>query len=253
VTRKKAAEISNAFLAERVRALAIMYLTRRDDLQVAPADRQLGIEFLVRILRKEDPSVRQFGVALRGSVEALTADHAGKALGTALQRFSQVAEYPYPVCLFYFTMENDEGHYVWVAEPVLGEEGSPGLRVHSEPDITRLTTSAIDEIVARVNRWYDAFYARIVMADGREDMADGLKLLHRIIDREAEYFEAHGRPPQRLILPVRLAYDIAKLGREHLGELSGLILKEGVQVLEREKLLGMEVKLVRAGEDFRVE
>jgi hypothetical protein len=47
------------FITERARALAMIHLTRRQDLQIKPGEREAGIEFLVSIAReKGEPSLR---------------------------------------------------------------------------------------------------------------------------------------------------------------------------------------------------
>ena len=76
-------------------------------------------------------------------------------------------------------------------------------------------------------------------------MATGRETLHEIIDKEAEFFQQHGVPPRKIKLPVLVAYDLAKCGRDDLGELSGRIFKDGVSALEKEGFHGMQVEIVR--------
>jgi hypothetical protein len=80
-----------------------------------------------------------------------------------------------------------------------------------------------------------------------------LDLWHAIIDAEAEYESEHGQPPRVLKLPVLQAYDLAKLRRDVLGELSGRVMQEGIKVFEKEGLLGVPVKLVPGGDEFEFE
>ncbi len=47
--KKKRATRQQRFIAERVRALAIVYLTRRDDLVVTEETAELGIDLWVRL------------------------------------------------------------------------------------------------------------------------------------------------------------------------------------------------------------
>ncbi len=72
-----------------------------------------------------------------------------------------------------------------------------------------------------------------------------IELWHSIIDAEAAYEAEHGNPPKKLKLPVQLAYDLAKLGHEQLGELWGRVMKSGIVVFEEEGLLGVSVEIVR--------
>lgn len=143
------------FIQERSCALAMIHLTRRDDLAVTNAGPASGLRFLVSITReKGQPSGRQFGVILRGAFGPLTE---GKVHASLL-----AGEFPYPVCLFFFTMADDQGYYAWVAEPDVTADG-PRLLMHDGPPCRKLDRAALDEIVERVDRWYDAFFSRIAV------------------------------------------------------------------------------------------
>jgi hypothetical protein len=76
-------------------------------------------------------------------------------------------------------------------------------------------------------------------------MSTGRETLNQIIDQEAEFFQRHGEPPHKIKLPVLMAYDLAKCGRDELGELAGRIFKDGIVVLEKEGFHGMNVEIVR--------
>lgn len=76
-------------------------------------------------------------------------------------------------------------------------------------------------------------------------MANGRDVLHRIIDEEATFFQQHGTAPRKIKLPVLMAYDLAKCGRDDLGDLSGRVFKDGITVFEREGFHGMSVEIVR--------
>lgn len=80
---------------------------------------------------------------------------------------------------------------------------------------------------------------------GEYTMSTGREMLDQIIDQEASFFELHGQPPRKIKLPVLMAYDLAKCGREELGELSGRVFKDGISVFEKEGLHGMAVEIVR--------
>lgn len=151
------------FVAERARALAMIHLTRRDDLVVQKAGEGLGLEFIVRITKEAgEPSLRQFGVFLRGSKSSATEAHLDKVLRPVLRSFVGIGQFPYPVCLFHFTMDDDKGYYTWVAEPAVAH-GGPRLLMHQAPHCRTLDRAALDEIVEKVDRWYDAFFGRIAV------------------------------------------------------------------------------------------
>lgn len=151
------------FIAERARALALMHLTRRDDLFVSEADRTVGFQFIVS-LRGEtgERSLRQFGVFLRGTKGPLTEEHLNKALRPTMQSFQSVGQFPYPACLFHFSMDGDQGYDTWVAEPVVTDAG-PRLILHAQAHCRKLDREALDALVAAVDRWYDAFFATIAV------------------------------------------------------------------------------------------
>src|SRR5262245_25210559 len=96
------------FVAERTRALAMVHLTRRDDLVVTQAGQEVGLELIVYLKNKQ--SLRQFGVFLRGTKSAVTEEHLNKVLRTTMQAIARAGEFPYPVCLFHFTMDDDQGY-----------------------------------------------------------------------------------------------------------------------------------------------
>src|SRR4051794_1105044 len=118
------------FIAGRVKDLAVMHLRRRKDLEARWAGNSEGwIDCVVEIKGKSAPSRRLFGVELRGTMSPVTDDHANKVLRPSMQAMLRKGEIPFPVCLLYFTMQNNEGRYTWFAEPVL-EDGKPVLKYH---------------------------------------------------------------------------------------------------------------------------
>lgn len=107
------------FVAERVRILALVYLTRREDLIITEETADVGVDFWVTLNREEKVRHRKFGVELRGSWKAVTANHVNKTLYPSMQRMLRYGPFPFPVVVFCFTMENNEGWYTWAAEPVV--------------------------------------------------------------------------------------------------------------------------------------
>jgi hypothetical protein len=80
---------------------------------------------------------------------------------------------------------------------------------------------------------------------GEYAMPSGREVLDQIIDCEASFFNEHGKPPRKMKLPVLMAYDLAKCGRDQLGDLSGKVFKDGITVFEKEGFHGMVVEIVR--------
>jgi hypothetical protein len=244
--------VSDWFIEQRTRSLATVYLTRRDDLLITEAPQESGLDLIVTIQARKGAPERKFGIILRGTRSDVTADAADDILQPTVEALDGCA-YPYPVCLFLFCMESDRGYYTWIAEPLVTHEDSPVLRHRGQSACAELDTAAVNHIAVSVLAWYDAFYRGAPSdATGRRK-ATGIEVLHGIIDGEAAYFSEHRRPPALLKLPVLQAYELAKLGREHLGDLSARIVKDGVRVLEKDGLLGMRVKLVTDQPDFSFE
>src|ERR1700722_13282157 len=73
------------FIAERVRALAVVYLTRRGDLIVTEETGDVGVDLWVTLNLEDKDGHRKFGVELRGVWTAVTADHANKVLYPSMQ------------------------------------------------------------------------------------------------------------------------------------------------------------------------
>ena len=151
------------FVAERTRALAMVHLTRRDDLKVVKAEPGLGLEFIVAVAKESGvPSLRQFGVALRGTKSPVTVAHLDKVLRPTMQSFARRDAFPFPICLFHFTMDDDKGYYTWVAEPAVAD-GEARLLRRQAAHCETLDRAALDQIVGQVDRWYDAFFGRITV------------------------------------------------------------------------------------------
>jgi hypothetical protein len=150
------------FLAERARALATVILTRRNDLTVAETKADTGLDYHVYIAREEDQVRAMFGVLLRAVMAPVTTEHANKVLGPTMGSFQRMGRFAYPVCLFFFTLREDQAFYTWLAEPVLAEDGSPRLVQHQQADCKALDDQALDAIVGRVVAWYDALAGELV-------------------------------------------------------------------------------------------
>jgi hypothetical protein len=150
------------FIAERARALALVYLTRREDLIVSEETVHVGIDLWVTLNMEDKERHRKFGVQVKGGLAAVTPDHVDRALQIGIQQGLRYRPFPFPVVLFFFTMENNEGWYTWVAEPVVSSGGGFEIVLHGKASGRPLNTEAIDAIVEAVDRWYDAFFAKAI-------------------------------------------------------------------------------------------
>jgi hypothetical protein len=150
------------FVEKRAHALALMLLTSRADLLIEEVKDDIGLDYIVRFHAEGKEGLREFGVQLKGSWAAATREHVNKAIRPAFKEMNRYGAFLRPVCLFFFTMENDESWYTWVAEPIESEDGKPLLHPHQEPDCRQLDKRALKEIIERVDAWFDALFSNLI-------------------------------------------------------------------------------------------
>jgi hypothetical protein len=147
-------------IAERARALAIVHLTGRPDVTVQEETQEIGVDLLAFIRPKGRRGIRQFGVAVKGAWESVTAARAQDVLRPRMREVLRDGPFPFPVVLFWFTMDDDQAWYACAAEPVVAPDGGAELHLHDEANGLPLDDRIADGIVARINDRYDAYYAR---------------------------------------------------------------------------------------------
>jgi hypothetical protein len=152
------------YIVERVHALAVMHLTRRSDLVVRDVwrDPHYLTDLTVEIIEPGKIGRRRFGVYVEGTKTAIDDEHSNKQLDPSVRQFSSDNPLPDPICLFYFSMEGDQGYFTWIKEPVI-VDGTARLRIHHQAHGVKLDRKILDRIVQQVNDWYDAFYASVVV------------------------------------------------------------------------------------------
>jgi hypothetical protein len=149
------------FLADRVRALATVILTRRGDLTVVETKQDTGLDFHVSIDREDKPMRLVFGVLLRGVLSPVTVDHANQVLSPTMGQFQGMRKFTYPVCLFFFAMREEQAFFSWLAEPVV-TDGAPKLVHHDKANCVELTDELLDRVVEQIVAWYDAVEAVLI-------------------------------------------------------------------------------------------
>jgi hypothetical protein len=161
-------DMKKKWLAVRTQALAVIYLTRRRDLVITDLNMKAdtGIDLFVCVER-DDPLARPlFGVLVRGGVKSATPVEVDKLLDATFAKFVRRGHFAYPVCLFYFTMREDQAFFTWLAEPVTDPAGEPKLLHHKKAKCRVLTDHLLNDAVERIVRWYDALQAALVAQDG---------------------------------------------------------------------------------------
>ncbi|GEM_PF-641860 len=149
-------------LCTETRALTMMLLTRRADLLIEEVKDDIGLDYIVRFQTAGKKGLRELGIELRAVGSAVTKKYADKALRPAVQQMKRYGRFLFPVCLFFFTMQDEGAWYTWVTEPVVSENGKPTLQSCDQPDCRQLDDAALDQILERVDLWYDAAFPSLI-------------------------------------------------------------------------------------------
>jgi hypothetical protein len=151
------------FVSARSEALAGLLLTSREDVKVR-SERKTddGVEFLVEVKKGEGPSMRMFAVQVKGTVSVDASQWTA-----AVQHLFRLAPKSIfmPACLFLVNVRDNRSFYSWVAEPVVEDNGAK-LRFVQAPAFRALDRQAVDEIVGRVNAWYDVLPLQLMAKSG---------------------------------------------------------------------------------------
>jgi len=151
-------ETNERYIGDQVRSRANVILTRRDDLRIVETKEQTGLDIHVYVDREDKPMRIVLGVLLRGVPSPTTAEHANKVLGPTMGFFQGLHKFTYPVCLFFFTVRDEQAFFSWLAEPVVNGDG-PKLVHHRQAKCVELTDALLGDVVHRVVGWYDAVEA----------------------------------------------------------------------------------------------
>jgi hypothetical protein len=143
------------FIDERAEHLAVVYLTRRQDLVIErmTMTADYGLDIFITILRDKLPTGRVFGVQVKGQDKAFK-DIQKLSLPFTQNETNYFQDMPFPVCVFLFTMENDRGYYRWIRYSLA--ESNQVLRSREQELWHPLDEHEIGQIVDDVNAWYDA-------------------------------------------------------------------------------------------------
>lgn len=145
------------FLEERTEWLAAIYLTRRDDVTVIRQGVPPGTDLLVSVQQEGRDVGRYFGVMLKGLMSQVNE----VKYDSQWIEVPAVQDIPFPICLFVFVMEGDQGYWKWIQEPAV-HEGRSDLIFSPERTLRRLDnteplkTEELTKIIDAVNAWYDS-------------------------------------------------------------------------------------------------
>ena len=148
------------YVSQRAEALAMMYLTRRDDLVVSHPVVDSGIDFVVQLLEDGAISGRMFGIQLKAadSSDGMEKRLRAAVRGVLAKQGSVFRDLPFPVCLFFFAVDKDIGYYAWLVEPA-GESGALRIATSDPDEFRELNDESIDRIITGVRHWYAAKHA----------------------------------------------------------------------------------------------
>src|SRR6202162_5545785 len=147
-------EAKEQFMAEQARALATVILTRRGDLTIVDTRQDTGLDLHVYLNREDKPMRLTLGVLLRGVPSSVTVEQANKLLGPTLGQFQGMRKFTYPVCLFFFTLRQEQAFFSWLAEPIV-TNGAPKLVHREKADCLELTDDLLERALEQVVAWYD--------------------------------------------------------------------------------------------------
>jgi hypothetical protein len=163
-------EFREWFVAERARALAMVLLTRRDDLLVKDTKEESALDYTVYIKTGEGVGNRPFGVRVAATMSPTTLDEANKQLRPVLGQVQADGPFHFPVCVFYFTVKNDQGYYAWAYEPVVTQEGEPRLPAPAKAPCFELNNESLEKIVSAAKRWYEVLDAALTSSTSSEQV-----------------------------------------------------------------------------------
>src|SRR5579862_4520383 len=104
--------VEAGFSKLRAEQLAVVYLTRRSDLIVTGLkDADYGLDLLVSILKDHQRVGRTLGIQVEATVSKSNLHHRNGHIEVASRHSdtSSLVDVSFPVCLFFFTMDDDRG------------------------------------------------------------------------------------------------------------------------------------------------
>lgn len=133
--------------------LAIVHLTRRDDVAVIQEPQDYGVDLLVSLQEDGRNVGRLLAVQVKAVRSTMSLSRVGHDSGPADASFSA---FRFPLCLFVFSMEDDQGYWRWLRRPVSDASANRRLTTEQDETLHRLTDQTIDQILNAIRDWYDA-------------------------------------------------------------------------------------------------
>jgi hypothetical protein len=141
------------FIGERAEMMAMLALTNVPGVAVRRQNNEdSGVDLLVSV--SADRPSRVFGVQVRGATKVATyLAPNGFVKPELIENLKRnAADFPFPLCLFFFDMSDDSGYFGWLLAPGM----APGeLVLRDEVAVARISDETINAAINEVDRWYD--------------------------------------------------------------------------------------------------
>jgi hypothetical protein len=141
------------YVEMRAEAQAILHLTSRDGVQVARLPKGTGVDLLLTLAADGELSGRHLGVVVKPRTSE--ADVPRLTPRSVRRERAQFVATTFPVCMVSFSPSGELGYFRWILEPSL-ENGESVLGYAQRTNFEPITPALIDQLVSRVNAWYDA-------------------------------------------------------------------------------------------------
>ena len=117
-----------------------------------------GLDFLITITKDGVYTGRLFGIEVKATDSKSNLKKHNDILKLDKNRLSILEKFkdlPFPVCLFFFILENDQGYYKWILEPKIDGEKQVKLHFNEDDELKKLDDKEIANIILSINSWYD--------------------------------------------------------------------------------------------------
>lgn len=152
------------YLRERAEGLGVIYLTEDSRVEVNRAPDVLsGLDIVATLRENGHLGGRIFGVEIKAARthEPMSDNKPGhdnpkpRMWSIPNSRASFFRDIPFPVCLLYFTVDDDQGLWGWIKQPAADADAGSRLIFNSRVSLSLLTAQEVTKIVSEVERWYN--------------------------------------------------------------------------------------------------
>lgn len=146
------------YLVERAEGLAVIYLTEDSRIEVNRSrDILSGLDTVATLRENGRLGARIFGAEVKAALTHKAGHDNPKPNNWSVpsSRTSFFRDIPFPVCLFFFTVDDDKGHWGWIQQPIVNADTGSRLLFQERVPLSPLTAQEVTRIVSEVDRWYN--------------------------------------------------------------------------------------------------